>query len=197
MKKEIIAAALAAATAGQINLAQAEANGKILGAQIFVEGFDGIVTPQQAALRAYLRNVLGDAAPADVYFDGGVHKRVWDYEDHNLVVTVGKQLILDRIFGLSGTAAVSRLGVGTSATAAALTDTALTGSVFQVFDATPTRSGTAVTCVCTFGTGAANINWQEMGMDNATTLLDRIAPIGPFNKTAAVSIVVTLVFTQN
>lgn len=115
----------------------------------------------------------------------------------NLVVTVGKGLILDRLFGLSAVGAMTRLGVGTSATAAALGDTTLTGGVFQAYDSTPTRSGTAVTCVVTFGTGAANINWQEMGMDNGTTLLNRIAPIGPFNKTTAVSIVVTLTFTQN
>lgn len=34
-------------------------------------------------------------------------------------------------------------------------------------------------------------------MDNGTTLLNRIAPIGPFNKTSAVSIVVTVTLTQN
>lgn len=116
---------------------------------------------------------------------------------HNLVVTVGKQMILDRLFGLSGVGAMTRIGVGTSATAAAAGDTTLTGSSFKVYDSTPTRSSTTVTAITTFGTGDANLNWQELGMDNGTTLLNRIAPIGPFNKTSAVSIVVTVTLTQS
>lgn len=118
-------------------------------------------------------------------------------EGENLITTVGKQMIMDRLFGLSGVGAMTRIGVGTSATAAAVGDTSLTGSAFKAFDSTPTRSGEVVTCVATFGTSEANLNWQELGMDNGTTLLNRIAPIGAFNKTSAVSIVVTVTITQN
>lgn len=118
-------------------------------------------------------------------------------EGHNLITTVGKQMIMDRLFGLSAVGAMTRIGVGTSATAAAVGNTSLTGGVFKVYDSTPTRSSLSVTCVTTFGTGDANINWQELGMDNGTTLLNRIAPIGPFNKTSAVSIVVTVTITQS
>lgn len=117
-------------------------------------------------------------------------------EGDNLIVTVGKQMIMDRLFGLSSVGAMTRIGVGTSATAAALGDTALTGGVFKAFDSAATRSSLTVTSVTTFGTGDANINWQELGMDNGTILLNRIAPIGPFNKTVAVSIVVTTTITQ-
>lgn len=117
-------------------------------------------------------------------------------EGYNLITTVGKTMMLDRLFGLSSVPAMTRIGVGTSGTAAAVGNTALTGSFFKAFDGTPTRSGSVVTCVTTFGTGDANLNWQELGMDNGTTLLNRIAPIGSFNKTAAVSIVVTVTITQ-
>lgn len=130
--------------------------------------------------------------------DGNILNRQVDcIEGHNLIVTVGKQMIMDRLFGLSGVGAMTRIGVGTSATAAAIGNTSLTGGVFKVFDATPTRSSLTVTSITTFGTGDANINWQELGMDNGTTLLNRIAPIGPFNKTSAVSIVVTVQISQS
>lgn len=130
--------------------------------------------------------------------DGNIlNEKVDEIEGENLIVTVGKQMILDRLFGLSAVGAMTRIGVGTSATAAVVGDTALTGGVFVAYDSTPTRSTTTVTCVSTFGTATANINWQELGMDNGTTLLNRIAPIGPFNKTSAVSIVVTVTITQS
>lgn len=118
-------------------------------------------------------------------------------EGYNLITTVGKGVIMDRLFGLSAVGVMTRIGVGTSATAAAITDTALTGSTFVVYDATPTRVGLVVTCIATFGTAVANIVWAELGMDNGTTLLNRIAPIGPFTKTSAVSIVVTVTITQS
>jgi len=114
----------------------------------------------------------------------------------NLIVTVGKQMIMDRLFGLSAVGAMTRIGVGTSNTAAAAGNTSLTGSTFVAFDSTPIRSSLTVTAVATFDTSTANITWAELGMDNGTTLLNRIAPIGPFTKTSAVSIVVTVQITQ-
>lgn len=141
-----------------------------------------------------------DVYEGDIVRDAGgniTNNHVETIEGKNLIVTVGKQMIMDRLFGLGGVGAMSRIGVGTSGTAAAAGNTSLTGAVFKAYDSTPTRSGTVVTCITTFGTGDANINWQELGMDNGTTLLNRIAPIGPFNKTSAVSIVVTVTITQN
>jgi hypothetical protein len=130
--------------------------------------------------------------------DGRIlNEKVDELEGDNLIVTVGKQMILDRLFGLSAVGAMTRIGVGTSATAAAVGNTSLTSGAFKAYDSTPTRSAETVTCIATFGTGDANINWQELGMDNGTTLLNRIAPIGPFNKTSAVSIVVTVTVTQS
>lgn len=118
-------------------------------------------------------------------------------EGENLVTTSGKGMLMDRLYGLSGVGAMTQMGVGTSNTAANVADTTLTGLVLQAFDATPTRSGLVVTSIATFGTGTANITWAELGSFNATpTMLNRIAPIGPFSKTSAVSIVVTLTLTQ-
>lgn len=125
-----------------------------------------------------------------------INKKLDEFSGKNLITTVGKGVIMDRLYGLSGVGAMTRLGVGTSNTAAAVGDTALTGGVFVAFDATPIRSSLTVTSISTFGTGTANITWAEMGSDNGTTLLSRIAPIGPFTKTSAVSIVLTYALTQ-
>ena len=142
----------------------------------------------------------GDVVKDD---DGNIVNRMVDhFEGDNLIVTTGKQLILDRLFGLSSAVAVTSMGVGASATTAADGNTQLntTPSLFA-FDATPTRTALVVTCIRTFATGEANVNWQELALFNGTVngtsvMLNRIAPIGPFNKTSAVSIVVTVTVTQ-
>lgn len=135
--------------------------------------------------------------PSSHYWHGRIkNKLVTSFGGTNLITTVGKGLIMDRLFGLSAVAAVSRIGVGTSNTAAAVGNTALTGSVFKVFDATPIRTSLTVACITTFTTSEANIVWAEIGSDNASTLLNRIAPIGPFTKSSSVSIQVTLSISQ-
>lgn len=129
-------------------------------------------------------------------------------EGDNLVTTAGKSLLLDRLYANAGFGgAVNSMGTGTEATAAAIGDTKLNpaggGTVFiQAFDAAATRAGLIETSICTFTTAQANFNWQELGEFNGTTngtstLFNRIAPIGPFNKTSAVSIVVTVTVTQS
>lgn len=119
-------------------------------------------------------------------------------EGDNLITTSGKGMLLDRLYGLGAVGAMTQIGVGTSSTAAAVGDTTLAGLVLQAFDSTPTRAGLVVTSIATYGTGAGNISWNELGSFNASpTMLNRIAPIGPFAKTAAVSIVVTLTVTQS
>lgn len=123
---------------------------------------------------------------------------VWEQRKRNLITTNGKGLAMDRLFGLSASVALSGTAVGTSATAAAVGDSALTGSVYQAFDATPVRSSLTVTCATTYGTGAANINIQEAGLMTASgaVLFNRLAPIGPFTKTSAVSLKITTSITQ-
>lgn len=133
-----------------------------------------------------------------------VSRPIDSFEGTNLVVTTGKSLLLDRLFAMGGPPTqVNSMGVGASATAAAVGDTQLnTTPTILAFDALPTRSGLVVTAIRTFATGEGNVNWQELGLFNGTVngtsiMLNRIAPIGPFNKTAAVSIVVTVTITQS
>ena len=127
-------------------------------------------------------------------------------EGSNLVVTLGKQILMDRLFGLSGVAALSHMGVGTDSTAAAVGQNKLNPSVagsvdFNAFDSTPTRSSETVTCIATWATGDANFSWNELGLANSATndgthLFNRIV-IGPFTKTSAVSIIVTVTVAQS
>lgn len=126
-----------------------------------------------------------------------LNRKVDEFGGKNLVVTVGKQMLLDRLYGLSAVGAMTRIGIGTSNTAAAVGDTSLTGAVWVAFDSTATRSSLTVTSISTFGTATANVTWAEMGSDNSTTMLSRIAPIGPYTKTSAVSIIVTYQLTQS
>ena len=140
-------------------------------------------------------------------FEGDTGPLIDTIEGDNLIVTSGKGLLLDRLFSISGFgAAINSMGVGNAATTAAAADTQLGGvtpsPVLQALDSTPTRSGLVVTCTSTFGTTVANQNWQELALFNGTAngtsvMLNRVAPIGPFNKTSAVSIVVTVTITQN
>lgn len=135
-----------------------------------------------------------------------VSRPIDTYELDNLVTTNGKGLLLDRLFNL-GTppSQVTHMGVGNSATTAATGDTQLLGATpapaLLPFDALPTRSGLVVTATRTFATGEGNMNWQEAGLFNGATngtsiLFNRIAPIGPFNKTSAVAIGVSVTITQ-
>lgn len=121
-------------------------------------------------------------------------------EGENLVTTSGKGIILDRLFGLSAVGAITKLGVGTSNTAAAIGDTALTGVDYgpAAFDGTPTRASLTVTASQTYSTAQGNLTWAELGAFNAANvMLNRIAPIGPFTKTSAVSVQVFLQLTQS
>jgi hypothetical protein len=130
---------------------------------------------------------------------GNVLNRVaWQLTATNIIVTTGKQLMMDRLFGLGGVSAISGLAVGTSSTAAALSDTAITSPAYKAFASTPTRSGLVVTAVTSFTTAEANINIQEAGLMTGSggVLFNRLAPIGPFNKTSAVALDVTVQITQ-
>lgn len=128
-------------------------------------------------------------------------------EGDNTIVTNGKQLLLDRLFSTAGFGGpINSMGVGNSATASGASDTQLLGAapvpVLQALDSTPTRAALVVTCISTFATGTANQVWAELGLFNGVTngtsiMLNRIAPIGPFTKTSAVSIVVTVTVTQS
>lgn len=122
----------------------------------------------------------------------------------NLITTSGKGAYLDRLAGLGGVAAFTALGVGNSATAADVSQTALQGAstLIKAADATfPSRSGTVLTIRSTFTTAEANFIWNEAGYFNGTTngtsiMFNRVV-IGPFTKTSAVSIAYTTTITQS
>lgn len=140
--------------------------------------------------------------------DGNILNKVV-YESHvykNIIVTNGKNLVLDRLFGLAGPpAAIAGVGVGTDSTAAAVGQTQLNPSVagsvlIQAPDAGTARSGQTVTIKSTFGTGVANFTWNEAGLFNGTAngtsiMLNRVI-IGPFTKSSSVSIIYTTTISQ-
>ncbi len=110
--------------------------------------------------------------------DGNIlNKELWAKEDlPNIIVTSGKNGILDRIFGLSAVAAFNNVGVGTDSTVAGVGQTQLNptvaGSVLiQTADAGTARASNVVTIQSTFGTGVANFNWQELGIFNGNTMV--------------------------
>ena len=125
---------------------------------------------------------------------------------HNLVVNNGKNLALDRLFGLSSAVAITSVGVGTDLTAAVVGQTQLnptvSGSVLiQTADAGTSRALQVVTITSTFGTAVANFSWNELGLFNGntngtSTMFNRVV-IGSFNKTSAVSIVITVSVSQS
>jgi hypothetical protein len=106
--------------------------------------------------------------------------------ESNLLVNVGIAILEDKLIG-AGSATVysntyARIGVGTSSTAAAATDTDLgAGGVWKAMDATyPSRSGQVLTFQSTFGSGDANQAWNEWAIDNgsaAHVLLNHKAPV--------------------
>lgn len=135
-----------------------------------------------------------------------VNPLVYEETKPNLIVTSGKDLALDRLFGLSSAVAISSVGVGTDSTAASAGQTQLNPSVsgsvlVQTADAGTARSSETVTIVSTFGTGVANFAWNECGLFNGNTngtskMFNRVV-IGPFTKSSAVSIVLTVQITQS
>ncbi|MCA1842165.1 MAG: hypothetical protein LC792_03055 [Actinobacteria bacterium] len=143
--------------------------------------------------------------------DGNILNRLVErVEGENTVVDAGKFLLLDRLFGLGGPpAAVGFMGVGDSAAVVTAGQTELqaaTNRFRKAFDSTPTRSTNVVTAVTTFATTEANFQWQELALFNSVgsgspvtggTMFNRIAPIGPFTKSSAVSIVATVTVTQS
>jgi hypothetical protein len=124
----------------------------------------------------------------------------------NLVVNTGKNLALDRLFGLASAIALTSVGVGTDSTAAAVGQTQLNPSVagsvlIQTADAGTARAAQTVTIASTFGTGVANFSWNEgalfNGNVNGTSVMFNRIVFGPFNKTSAVAIVYQVQVTQS
>lgn len=115
------------------------------------------------------------------------------------LVNLARDMAADAIIGGSTYAkfnnANAHLGVGTSSTAFAATQTDLLGSpVRKPMDSTyPQRAANVVTYRATYGTGDANQAWNEVGVFNAAAaaqMMSRhVASLG--TKTSAASWVLT------
>lgn len=173
-----------------------------------MEMYEGDIRRERIPLRQRLWNAFANARwkllhiPASHYYWGKVlNKKVGEWQGSNLIVTIGKQMALDRLFGLSSIAALSHMGVGTDSTAAAVGNTKLNPSVsgsvsFLAYDATPIRTSLTVAAIRTWDTATGNFSWNELGLANSATndgthLFNRII-VGPFAKSSAVSIIVTV-----
>jgi len=124
------------------------------------------------------------------------NKLVGDVEGYNLITNVGKGFIMERLYGNTPSGPLSRTGVGTSQTAAAVGNTSLTGGVFKVFDAPAVKTGLTTVSETTFGPNDANFPWYELGLDNTTTLFNRIVLDSPIGKSNKLSIIVIVGITQ-
>ncbi len=136
-----------------------------------------------------------------------LNKKVLEYGGPNTIVANGKNLNAQRLFAAGGPPTqINTMAVGTDNTASSSSQAQLNPSVagstfFQAFDSTPSVAAGVATCICTLGTGVANFSHAEIGMFNGTVngtsvMLDRIAPIGPFTKSSANSIIYTITYTQ-
>lgn len=131
-------------------------------------------------------------------YDAKTGEKVDHIEGKNLITTDGKELVLDLLAGINGATNLTGLATGTNNAAANLNDVAITNEQFKLFETTPTREGLTTTYEAFYGPDEGNINIQELGMltTSGGVLFNRIAPVGPFNKTSAVSIRITVTITQ-
>jgi hypothetical protein len=111
---------------------------------------------------------------ADLEFEGRIliHKNgVLVLDKPNLVVTLGKQVAVSRLFSNSEFPGLSAIGVGAGSVTPAPGDTSLGNQIVCVaFDAGfPTRAGNVETCKTTFVPGVGNGNWTECGLFNAVS----------------------------
>lgn len=113
-------------------------------------------------------------------------------EINNLVVAVGKDLIASRLVGNS-LPIPSHMALGSSATAAATSQTALGGELGRVALDSTSRSSNTIAYIATFGAGTATGTVQEAGIFNdgsSGNMLCRTT-FSAVNKAAGDTVVVT------
>lgn len=89
-------------------------------------------------------------------------------ETHNLILTVGKNMIADRLLASPTLGVPTHMGVGTSGTAPAAGDTTITGET-RVALTSKTRSTNVVTFVGDWAAGSATGTLQEAGLWDASS----------------------------
>ena len=120
----------------------------------------------------------------------GTEKLIKDDLIKNLIVDVGKDSIIKRLYNASGGGYITTIGVGDSATAAASGQTDLQASSNKTFK-TVAGSGFVYTRPTLFisvdyGYSEANYTWNEIGLkDNNSVLLARQVDASPLVKTSS------------
>lgn len=89
-------------------------------------------------------------------------------ETENLILTVGKNMIADRLLASPTLGVATHIGVGTSGTAAAAGDTTITGET-RVALTSKTRATNVVTYVGDWAAGSATGTLQETGLWDAAS----------------------------
>lgn len=89
-------------------------------------------------------------------------------ERKNLILTVGRNMISDRLLASPTLGVPTHMGVGTSGTAAAVGDTTITGET-RVALTSKTRSTNVVTFVGDWAAGSATGTLQECGLWDASS----------------------------
>ena len=137
------------------------------------------------ALRALRQGGHVTIRPETFALYGVAPYETWQRDNVNNVLQAGWVALLGGIAGTSITnkfsATNGRIGVGTSSTAVAYTQTYLQGdtggssttSYYQLVSSAPAiatgSSPPTLTLTSAFGTGVANFAWNEFGSDNYTT----------------------------
>jgi hypothetical protein len=102
-------------------------------------------------------------------FDAKTMDLLQSFTVKNLVVNVGLQEALDKLFELDPSAAFGYVAVGSDDTAPAAGDTALGAEIARSDFDECSRSGQVVTASAWFGASEANGTWRESGLFNAAS----------------------------
>ena len=100
-------------------------------------------------------------------FDAKTMRLLEQFTVGNLVVNVGLQEALDKLFGLDPGDAFGYVAVGSDGTAPAAGDTALGSEIARSDFDSCSRSGQVVTASVWFGASEGNGTWRESGLFNA------------------------------
>ena len=137
------------------------------------KGANDLMTVDDSMDAALSRNAKADD---DVFATGHLLVEVFgedgerkDFREvHNLILTVGKNMIADRLLASPTLGVPTHIGVGTSGTAAAAGDTTITGET-RVALTSKTRSTNVVTFVGDWAAGSATGTLQETGLWDAVS----------------------------